>query len=240
MTSLLPLHLPRAVSKPEVIFRNYSVTALGADGAPCVADFDAPALPLFDSAFTAFAHGTQFTGLNGTVSIEDLEPGDWLHTSTGKPAQVTWIGSANFIPADTGRRTRLIRIMADSFGPNRPGSFVTVGPAARILHRPRHLPATSEQDKMLTPVETLVDNVNVIEITPPTPVRLFHICLSRHAAVDVGGLMMGAYHPGTAVLDGVPDKHRAQFLSMFPNLGQMTDFDPLAHPRITQDSLAAE
>lgn len=236
MTSLLPLRMPLAESKPELLFRNYSVAALGADDAPHVANFDAPALPLFDSAFSAFGRGTQFTGLNGIISIEDLAPGDWLHTSSGKPAQVTWIGSANFIPADTGRRTRLIRIMADSFGPNRPGSFMTVGPAARILHRPD----TSETEKLLCPVETLVDNVNVIEVTPPTPVRLFHICLSRHGAVDVGGIMMGTYHPGAVALDGVPDKLRTQFLSMFPNLEQMTAFDPLAHPRVAQNRLAAE
>jgi len=36
----------------------------------------------------------------------------------------------------------------------------------------------------------------VIEITPPTPTRLFHICQSRHAVINVDGIEMETFHPG--------------------------------------------
>lgn len=219
--------------------RTFEVAALRADNTRSIATFKAPALPLFESAFSAFARGATIAAPNGSIAVEDLQPGDWLNTSSGTPAQVLWIGSSNFVPADTGRRMPLIRIMADSFGQNRPGSFVTVGPAARLLQTPPHLRGTTGGGAMLTPADMFVDNVNVIEVVPPTPVRLFHLCLSRHAAVDVGGIHMETFHPGMGAARQVTHAQRDLFLSMFPHIAHITDFGPLAHPRAPETELDA-
>ena len=131
----------------------------------------------------------------------------------------------------------LIRIMADSFGMNRPQSFVTVGPAARLLQTPAHLHGTTGGAPLLTPVQAFVDNVNIIEVVPPTPVRLFHLCLNRHAGILVGGIEMETYHPGTSAVRMVTHAQRNLFLSMFPHVAHVTDFGPLAHPRAPEADL---
>ncbi len=240
------LRVPRAdydrfaapMARPDAApLRTFEVAALRADSTRSIATFKAPALPLFESAFSAFARGALISAPDGAIAVEDLQPGDWLDTSSGKPAQVLWIGSSNFIPADTGRRMPLIRIMADSFGQNRPGSFVTVGPAARLLQTPAHLRGSTGGAAMLTPAGEFVDNVNVIEVVPPTPIRLFHICLSRHAAVDVGGIQMETFHPGMGATRQVTHAQRDLFLSMFPHIAHITDFGPLAHPRAPEAEL---
>ncbi len=219
--------------------RTFEVAALRADGSRSIATFKAPALPLFESAFSAFARGVVLSSPEGGVAVEDLLPGDWLNTTSGEPAQVLWIGSSSFVPADTGRRMPLIRIMADSFGQSRPASFVTVGPGARILQTPPHLRGTTGGAQMLTPASAFVDSVNVIEVIPPTPIRLFHICLSRHAAVDVGGIAMETFHPGMGATRQVTHAQRDLFLSMFPHIAHVTDFGPLAHPRAPETDVAA-
>jgi len=151
--------------------RNYEVAALRADGSLYIGQDNAPALPLFEAAFAAFARGTLIQTVLGDIAIEDLQPGDMINTSSGEPAQLIWIGSSNFIPADTGRRLPLIRIMPDSFGEGRPSSFLTLGPAARVLHTPHHLRAEAGGTRLLTPVREFVDGVNVIEVSDPgTPV----------------------------------------------------------------------
>ena len=211
--------------------RNYEVAALRADGSLFIGQDNAPALPLFESAFAAFARGTPIQTAQGEVAIEDLQPGDMVNTATGEPAELVWIGSSNFIPADAGRRLPLIRIMTDSFGPGRPGSFITVGPAARVLHTPQHLRGEAGESRLLTPVREFVDGVNVIEVVPPTPVRLFHICLSRHAVIKAGGLEMETFHPGARAPRAVSQNLRDRFLSMFPLIGNVTDFGPLAYRR---------
>ena len=216
--------------------RNFEIAALRADGSLFIGQDNAPALPLFESAFAAFARGTPIQTVHGDVAIEDLQPGDKINTAAGEPAELVWIGSSNFIPADAGRRLPLIRIMADSFGEGRPGSFITVGPAARVLHTPHHLRGEAGETRLLTPVREFVDGVNVIEVVPPTPVRLFHICLSRHAVIKVGGLEMETFHPGAKAPREVSQNLRDRFLSMFPLIGHVTDFGPLANPRAPEDT----
>lgn len=212
--------------------RTYEFAALRADGTRLVAQTKAPALPLIESAFSAFARGTVLEGRDGPIAIEDLQPGDWLRTTNGDAAQAVWIGSTNFVPADTGKRTSLIRIMADSFGPSRPESFLTVGPSARLLQTPHNLRGSlASGAQMLTPARDFVDGVNVIEVTPPTSVRLFHICLTRHAAIYAGGMPMETFHPGAQATRNVSHAVRDMFLAMFPRISHVTDFGPIAHPR---------
>ena len=248
MTSPAALRVPRMpydryttpMARPDTIpLRTFEVAALRADGSRSIATFKAPALPLFEAAFSAFARGVVLSSPDGGIAIEDLQPGDWLNTSSGDPAQVVWIGSSSFVPSDTGRRMPLIRIMADSFGQNRPSSFITVGPGARLLQTPAHLRGTTGGASILTPASEFVDNVNVIEVTPPTPIRLFHICLSRHAAVDVGGIAAETFHPGLSATRQVTHAQRDLFLSMFPHIAHVTDFGPLAHPRAPEPDVVA-
>jgi hypothetical protein len=216
---------------PQVPQRSYEVAALRSDDSLYIGQDRAPAIPLFESAFSAFARGSLVLTVNGEVAVEDLQPGDMVETSTGEPAKLIWIGSSTFIPADVGRRVPLIRIMSDSFGQSRPSSFLTVGPGARILKTPHHLRGNSDGAQMLTPVREFIDGVNVIQVVPPTPVRLFHLCLTRHAAIRVGGLEMEAFHPGAAAPRAVSHALRDRFISMFPQISHITDFGPLAHPR---------
>ena len=84
---------------------------------------------------------------------------------------------------------------------------------------------------MLTRAHAFIDNVNIIEVVPPTPVRLFHLCLTRHAAITVGGIEMETFHPGMNATRQVTHAQRDLFLSMFPHIAHVTDFGPLAHPR---------
>lgn len=219
----------------QVPTRSFEVAALRADGSLYIGQDKAPALPLFEAAFSAFARGTLIQTTQGDVAIEDLQPGDMVQTSTGEAAPLIWIGSSSFVPADAGRRMPLIRIMTDSFGQGRPDSFLTVGPGARVLHTPHHLRSEAGGRRMFTPVRAFVDGVNVIEVVPPTPVRLFHICLDRHAAINAGGIEMEAFHPGANATRQVSHSMRDRFLSMFPRIGHVTDFGPLAHPRAPEE-----
>lgn len=222
--------------RPEVMAkRNYEVAGLRADGSLYIGQTSGPAHPLFESAFAAFARGSLVQTPHGQVAIEDLQPGEMVNTSTGEPAELLWIGSSTFSQSETGQRTPLICIMADSFGESRPDRSLTIGSAARILQTPPALRGMAGGKQFLTPAKAFVDGVNVIEVFPPTPVRLFHICLSRHAAINVGGLEMETFHPGMAATRKVTHVLRDRFLSLFPRIAHVTDFGPLAHPRAPEE-----
>ncbi len=211
--------------------RSYEVAALRADTSLYIGQTTAPALPLFEDAFSAFTHGSLILTAFGPIAVEDLQPGDMVSTATGEAAELVWIGTSTFSPADAGKRTPLIRIMSDALGQSRPERSLTVGPGARILHTPPALRGVADGKQLLTPAAKLVDGVNVIEITPPTPTRMFHICLSRHAMINVDGIEMETYHPGAAAPREVSHALRDRFISLFPRISHLSDFGPLAHPR---------
>ena len=231
---MMSTSLPRAAGQmpqAQMPKRTYEVAALREDGSLYIGQSTGPTIPLFENAFSAFTHGSLIQTTIGPIAIEDLQPGDLVHTATGEAATLTWVGTSTFSPADAGRRTPLIRIMPDALGQSRPERSLTVGPGARILHTAANLRGLADGRQLLTPASKFVDGVNVIEVTPPTPTRLFHICLSRHAVINVNGIEMETFHPGAAAPREVSHAQRDRFISLFPRIGHLTDFGPLAHPR---------
>ncbi len=213
--------------------RTYEVAALREDGSLLVTQLKAPTSPLFEAAFGALSGNTVLDATSGPIAIENLQPGDRLRTQSGPTAEVIWIGTTTFVPADMCRRLSLVRVMADTFGPSQPESFVTLGPAARITRPLRS--GQSEREQLLTPAQHFVDGMDVISITPPTPIRLYHLCLSQHAVIFANGLPVETYHPGGDALTGLSTPEKLQFLSMFPRVHDLRDFGPLVMGRASDD-----
>lgn len=215
--------------------RLVEIAALRQDGSRFIEQMTVPALPLFEKAFSAFAHSTILQTETGEMAIEDIQPGDRLWTSAGTAATVMWIGCSHFRLSEAGRsKEPLVRIMSDTFGEGRPDSFLTLGPSARILQTPPHLRAETSGQVILAPVQEFIDGVNVIEVTPPTSVPLFHLVLDRHASIRAGNLECETFHPGNQCLRAVSHSLRDLFLSMFPHISHASDFGPLAHPRAAE------
>lgn len=186
----------------------------------------APALPLFEEAFSAFARGSMVETETGPMAIEDLLPGDRLLTLDGDVMELRWIGSTIFVPGHSSHRARnlcLTRIMSDSFGLARPSSCLLTGPSARILN--------GGETSILTPVQALIDGNSVVETAPPAPVELFHLRLERHAVIRVGGLEFETYHPGSDAARRIGQTMRPLFLSLFPGINGLEDFGRPAYKR---------
>jgi hypothetical protein len=232
MQDIRALH--RADPAPRPQMRRYEIRSLTPKGDIAETRQIAPALPLFEDAFCAFARGTLIDTEHGQMAIEDLLPGDQIRTADGSCQPVVWIGSTTLVPGQRKSRSRsfnLSRIMADSFGMARPMSYLIAGPTARLLNTPEHLRAISGGNQMLTPVRAFVDGVNVIETTPPTAVQLYHLCLPRHAVIKISGLEFETYHPGANPIRSTSHAMRELFLNMFPHISHLGDFGLLAHPR---------
>ena len=220
--------------------RSFEFAALRKDGSLIIGQDSAPAIHLFENAFSAFARGTLITTPTGDVAVEDLQPGDMISTADGGAQKLVWVGSSNFVPADAGRRLPLCRIMPDAFGRSRPQNYLTLGPAARILHTPHEMRAETGEKRMLVSLNSFVDGVNVIEVVPPTPIRLFHLCLEQHAVMLASGIEIESYHPGANATLSVSEALRSRFLSMFPHIDRISDFGPVACPRAPEPTESAQ
>ena len=222
--------------KPSFGVRIADIAALREDGSTVIGQRKVPTLPAFDQAFAAFAKGTIFKSKSGFLAVEDLQPGDWLSTSPGTYAQVTWIGSAVFSQSDLGEQISLTRIMADSFGVDRPDSFVSFGPAARIQQTPPDLRGSTVAARLMTPASRFLDGVNVIEAVPPSPVRLFHLGLKNHTALIANGMLVESYHPGPSPVSHMSQTLRTAFLALFPHVKDLSDFGPMLFARAPEDT----
>jgi len=222
----------RARSRPQL--RRYEVSVLAANGDIVDSRHIAPALPLFENAFSAFTRGSLIETEAGLIAVEDLLPGDRIVTRDGAAETLMWKGSTQIVPGRPdakGRCHPLVRIMADSFGMQVPMSDVLAGPAARLLKTPGHLRKLAGQSPLLTPVAEFIDGMNAIETAPPTAVQLFHLCLRRHSVIRIGGLEFETYHPGTNALRLISPALREVYLDLFPHISSIYDFGPMTYAR---------
>ena len=235
-----PMPAPRKMP----VMRRYEVSVLAPNCDIDTSRHVAPATPLFEAAFSAFARGTLLNTSQGLCAIEDLLPGMEIETTEFGLRPVQWSGSMTILPdapVEDPDQTHMTRIMAATFGMGRPMADVMAGPGARMLHRPAALRELdgkgARSGQVLTPVADLEVGMSTIRITPPRPVTVYHLCLDKHASIKVSGIEMESYHPGTGLEQRMGPNMLSLFLSLFPHVRTLEDFGPLTYPRATLDML---
>ena len=228
-----------AAPKSLGLTRRYEVTWIDDDGN--VDDFlrVAPAMPIFEQAFSAFAHGAVITTAEGPVAVEDLVPGMKVETATGDHETLRWIGAMTLIPGapsadDTAQK--LYRVTADALGFGRPAADVTFGPSARILNRDPVVRQALGSEAALAPVASFEDGVGVVALSPASPVRVYHLAFDGHHVIRAGGIEVESYHPGPDAHYSMSTELRDVFLSLFPHMATLQGFGRVLWPRFeTQD-----
>ena len=237
--SRMPARNAAPSERKPMMMRKYRTSWQAEDGQIMQDEQVGPALPLFESAFSAFARGTLITTTRGPVAIEDLTPGTRLVTAEHGPMPVIWIGSMTLTPAHDSQGfepTILTRIMADAFGIGRPMADFLAGPGARILTRPRNMRANIGGDQVLTPARNLSDGVQAIEIRPQRPVTVYHLCLRRHATITANGLEVESFHPAPGFERALGPNMLRLFLGLFPHIREPHQFGSMAHLRLPLSS----
>ncbi|RPE66403.1 Hint domain-containing protein [Pacificibacter maritimus] len=229
--------------RPRLAQRHYDMMWLAPNGDIMDHHTQAPALPVFENAFSSFARGALIPTQHGPIAIEDLLPGDHVETADGDFMPVQWIGSmqldAKGAPARGKAPETLYRIVSDSFGWGSPAPDLMLGKGARYVHRAQALKSYLGTSEALAPVASLADGHRVIEVTPATSVRTYHICLAQHRLIRVNGFELETYHPGTAASGQLIGTLRATFMTLFPHLTELGDFGAMVHPRLSAGDLAA-
>lgn len=231
---------PRCASP---LSRQYEVAALTPSGELVEQSLPAPATPLFEDAFAVFARGTLIATEHGQTAIEDLMPGDLVQTSRRGLRPVLWIGSTKLAPkaveSDDGDGFRLTRMASDAFGLGRPVPDLVLGPRARILHRSARCLEMLGSTEAFAPAHAFSDGVNVIEVRPLAPVRLYQIAFHGQQSILANGIEIETYHPGPQFEALVDRESREHFLRLFPHVTGFDDFGQMQIPRLTAFELDA-
>jgi hypothetical protein len=201
----------------------------------------APALPAFEAAFNAFTHGALIQTSEGPVAIEDLSPGAMLESADGRHVRLLWKGAITLVPGapTLGDEPKLYRVMADAFGLGRPLQDQTFGPGARRIDRDPKLRASIGTEAVLVPLSVIADGHSVIEVTPVSPTRVYHLACEEHETILAAGLEVETFHPGPETPISLPEEMLALFMQFFPHLRHVRDFGRLATPRVTEEEIQA-
>lgn len=194
-----------------------------------------PALPIFEEAVAAFAHGAQVPTERGLVAVEDLLPGDRVRTVDRGFRTLLWRGATSLVAEVAGQTPemgRLTRISADALGIARPMHDLVLGPMANLVRHGAAVERITGHRAAAVPARDLIDGLGVVELTPPSAVRVFHLGFERHERLVANGVEIESYHPGPARLARLAPEHRSLFLSCFPHLDRIEDFGPPALPRL--------
>lgn len=220
--------------------RRYSVTYLTPSGE--LDDFQkiAPALPVFEEAFSAFARGTMFETDQGPVPIEDLLPGDRLRMANGSHRTLRWKGSCILVPntpQTASEMDHLIRVSSEAFGFARPRMDCVFGPSARLYHSNSSVRALTGHDGAFVPLKDFIDGVNTVQVRPATPVEVFHLAFVEQERLVASGIEVESYHPGAPHRFPLRGEMLDLFLSMFPHIDSLLDLTPPKLPRLRLQDL---
>jgi len=213
--------------------RKYEVAYLAPNGDGHSVARLAPATPLFETPFMALARGTLIATPSGPVAIEDIQPGMDVTTTHCGALPVLWKGATTIVPGapgQTAEAAQLTRIAQDAMGLQRPSHDLLLGFAARLFRAGRGV---------LMPAHALIDGESVFAVHPPSPVRVFHLSLARHACLKAGGIEVETFHPGAVGRHLHRPEIRALYLSLFPHLRSLDEFGPLEIPRDETSGLVA-
>lgn len=222
------------------LMRKYEVLHLEPNGD--IGDFRriAPATAAFEQAFASFARGTLISTARGTVAIEDLLPGDQVKTVEDGYQTLLWRGSMTVVPGVAGQRREmgtLTRLAADALGIARPLPDLVLGPCARLFDRSRPAQALSRGEGAYVPARDCIDGVNVIELTPPSPVQIYQLAFRDQQQVVANGVETESHHPGTLHELGLRGEVLRLYVSLFPWVERFDDFGPLRHPRLRMSDI---
>lgn len=194
-----------------------------------------PAMPSFEDAFAAFARNTLIQTERGHINVEDLLPGDRVRTVDHGFQPLLWRGMTLLVPQANGQDPamgKLTRVAADALGIARPMSDLILGPRARLAHAAPGIRQLTGQDRAFVPVRDFIDGINVMDLTPPAPVQVFHLGFASHVRLLAGGVEVESFHPGPPHALGLRGDLLALYMSCFPHMADLEAFGPMALPRI--------
>ncbi len=185
-----------------------------------------------DSGAACFTAGTMVETPDGRRAVENLRPGDLVHTIDDGPLPVRWVGGRTV----SGRgRFAPIRIHAGTLGAE---VEILVSPQHRILITGWQAELLFGEDEVLVPAISLVNGTTVTQ-DPCDIVRYIHLLFDRHQLVTTSGLISESFFPGQEGLAGLGSDTQDELLALFPQLRNHPEAYGLAARPVRQDRTTA-
>jgi len=188
------------------------------------------------SGVICFTPGTRIQTGNGTCNIEDLREGDLIQTKDNGLQPLRWIGKRRMSGARLFAMPKLrpIRIAGSALGINRPDADLLVSPEHRMLVSGAAAHSLFNTSEVLVSAKDLVNGKTVTVDMQVREVTYIHVLLDHHQIVWANGLETESFHPASAALAALDDKHRSRLMAKYPKL----EYDPHTYGSFARRTLS--
>jgi Hint domain/Bacterial Ig domain len=159
-----------------------------------------------------FVAGTLIDTASGRVPVEDLEPGDLVHTRDHGHQPLRWIGKTERIASG---KDAPILFARGALGDH---DAVAVSPNHRILLTTAMSEMMFGSSEVLVQAKHLINDRSIRRCADGQPITYVHLLFDRHEVVRGNGLESESYHPGDMTVDSFDAETRDEILNLMPDL----------------------
>ncbi len=171
-------------------------------------------------SMVCFTPDTRILTAFGHLPIQDLKPGDLIHTADNGLQPVLWIGSRDIT------RTRLhvtpqlapVKISRDAFGPGLPMADMWVSPAHRFLLRSKRFNDQYGENEVLAPASGLINGTTITAGNRNQDTRYVHMLFEEHQVIFAENVPTESFFPNPDTLMALTSEAREQVFDTLPEL----------------------
>jgi hypothetical protein len=171
-------------------------------------------------SMVCFTPDTRILTAFGHMPIQDLTPGDLIHTADNGLQPLLWIGSREITRARLHVAPHLapIKVRKDAFGPDLPMADMWVSPAHRFLLRSRRFNDQFGENEVLAPASGLINGTTITTDTGKQDTRYVHMLFEEHQVVFAENVPTESFFPNPDTLMALTKEAREQVFSTLPDL----------------------
>jgi len=171
-------------------------------------------------SMVCFTPGTRILTAFGHTPIQDLNPGDLIHTADNGLQPLLWIGSREITRARLHVAPHLapVKISKDAFGPGLPMADMRVSPAHRFLLRSKSFNERYGEAEVLAPAAGLLNNTTISKDTDLQDTRYVHMLFEEHQVIFAENVPTESFFPNPDTLMALTSDAREQVFDTLPDL----------------------
>lgn len=195
-----------------------------------VAIFDEVVPP---TTVACFAAGTLIETTDGPQSVETLKVGDLIRTLDAGLQPLRWIGHAK-VPAVC--QMAPVRFAPGAIGNER---ALVVSRQHRILLRDWRADLMFGASEILVKAAHLVNDQTIRSVTSAGEISYYHLAFDTHQIIFAEGVPAESFSPGPQSIAAIDAEARAEFLTLFPEWGDLVTCPSTARPCVSGGEMRA-
>ncbi len=172
------------------------------------------------NSMVCFTPGTRILTAFGELPIEDLRPGDLIHTADNGLQPLAWMGNRKISNTrlHVAPHLRPVKISKDAFGPGLPMADMWVSPAHRFLLSSAKSADIFGESEVLAPAAGLINGTTITTDNSPRDTCYVHLLFEEHQVIFAENLPTESFFACPSTLMALEEEAREQVFEILPDL----------------------